>query len=475
MENYYIINRETGKLELHFSKDTYTDLPDETKARIKSVFLWGRKSGCWISRAAWPNLYHAQKLAKELALTDGGEIGERPAFADQMARKAERAEHRAERYTDHAAAAQARGEALQKPLNDMHGDIAFFTQPNINTSAGRAFTRQRERMYASFERGFEEFNKSAYWRERAQIAQHTADQTTLRDKGFIQRRIDERAADIRKLRRNIDELQRRIDSGEPVSDERQQARADQMAHWMDMLEAKLDELGYYQDALDALGGVTFNRSNLQPGDLLKLFRWPKPVRYLSGGPKNFTYEFTQPNMKLADGTMMCGKAAYADIVCKLTPPEPAAEPAEPSPEIIPGIGYSVHDGKGCADISPELFARLYAAPAGDTPSREEKLTRALQRALIAALAFGEHEDGGTCNFDSPSLDFKQAGFNQSEAENIIKRVGLNCYEWTFGRSKALVITGATFGQGNRRSEMAEAFSESLKSEGYPAGMYYQMD
>lgn len=44
----------------------------------------------------------------------------------------------------------------------MHGDIAFFTQPNINSSAGRAFANKR--MFAAYERGFEEFKKSEYYR-----------------------------------------------------------------------------------------------------------------------------------------------------------------------------------------------------------------------------------------------------------------------------------------------------------------------
>ena len=48
--NYYIQNLETGKLELHFDKEAYIALDEATKKKIKSSFLWGRKSGCWISR-----------------------------------------------------------------------------------------------------------------------------------------------------------------------------------------------------------------------------------------------------------------------------------------------------------------------------------------------------------------------------------------------------------------------------------------
>ena len=137
MDSYYIHNRETGKLELHFDKSEYDALTDEQRSEIKSAFLWGRRSGCWISRAKEPNLLRAEHVAKALGLEDGGEQGERLSFAEQQERKAERAEHRAERFEIKADAEEKRGEALQAPINRVHGDIAFFTQPNINTTAGR--------------------------------------------------------------------------------------------------------------------------------------------------------------------------------------------------------------------------------------------------------------------------------------------------------------------------------------------------
>lgn len=49
-ESYYVRNRETGKLELHFDKADYDGLTDDQKREIKGAFLWGRRSGCWISR-----------------------------------------------------------------------------------------------------------------------------------------------------------------------------------------------------------------------------------------------------------------------------------------------------------------------------------------------------------------------------------------------------------------------------------------
>ena len=330
-DDYFIVNRETGKLELHFDKATYDALTEAQRQEIKSGFLWGRRSHCWISRCKEPNLYSARRCAESLGLADAGKTGERLSFAEQMERKAERAERRADRYENRADSAHQRGEALQKPINDMHGDIAFFTQPNINTSAGRAFTRRRERMFASFDRGFEEFRKSEYWQDRAETARRTADQKELQDKGFIMRRIKERESDIRKLRKSIEHYEgyvKALDAGETPKDKygwevkqsREQLQA-QIEVWLDRLEAKLDELGYYQDALDALGGVAFSRANLKKGDLLILTRNYGVVRFLRGGPQNFTYEFTVPHMKYANGEPMQGQAAYAEIVRRADEPE----------------------------------------------------------------------------------------------------------------------------------------------------------
>ena len=42
---YYIINRETEKLELHFSKEEYQARPEADKAKIKSNFLFSKRGG----------------------------------------------------------------------------------------------------------------------------------------------------------------------------------------------------------------------------------------------------------------------------------------------------------------------------------------------------------------------------------------------------------------------------------------------
>ena len=314
-DDYFVRNLETGKLELHFAKATYTALSEDAKKRIKGAFLWGRNSGCWISRCKEPNLWDAERVAKSLGLYDAGKSGERLSYAEQMDRKAERAERRADRYEARSEAAHRQGEALQKPINDMHGDIAFFTQPNINTSAGRAFTRRRERMFAAFDRGFEEFRKSAYWQDRAKIARATAQGRQLQDKGFVMRRIKERESDIRKLQKLVTLYEGYVNTyesgetpkdhyGSPITMSAERC-AEWLEHYLDQLEAKLDELGFYQDCLDRLGGVTFSRENIKPGYIVKMKRWGN-VAVVSTGPQNFTHKTPNSPVILTD--------SYAEII-----------------------------------------------------------------------------------------------------------------------------------------------------------------
>ena len=229
--NYYIFNRETQKIELHFQKEDYMALSEELKREIHSNFLFNRKSNAWVSRAKFPNLWNAENVAKKLGLADGGKVGETLSFAEQMGRKAERAEARAAKYDEKSGKAVERAEALQKPINDMHGDIAFFTQPNINTSSGKAFSRRREKMWAAWERGYEEFKKSEYFEERAAIARETAEQTRPTDKGFIIRRINDAEKTIRAQKKNLEsyysklerieqgEIIKRIGSDNPITTE----------------------------------------------------------------------------------------------------------------------------------------------------------------------------------------------------------------------------------------------------------------
>lgn len=323
---YYIINRETEKLELHFSKEEYQALPEADKAKIKSNFLFSKRGGCWVSRAKRPNLYYAEKTAKELGAEDRGKTGELLTFEEKMARQAERAAERADRMEARSENARERAQALQAPINAMHGDIAFFTQPNINTSAGRAFTRQRERMFAAFDRGFEEFKKSEYYAERAEIARRTADQKNAGDKAFCDRRVKDAEKAVKKLRENLDHYHVMLECdamGEAQTRwDGTKIERSEIENWIDdtedRLESEISKLCYYQSCIDALGGVQFSKENIKPGYVVKIKHY-NDCTVLRTGPKHFTYR-TPSGFDLT--------AAYAEIL-EIVKAEEAKKQAHP--------------------------------------------------------------------------------------------------------------------------------------------------
>lgn len=323
---YYIINRETEKLELHFDKSEYQAFSDDQKSTIKSNFLFSRYGGCWVSRAKIPNLWRAEQVAKSLGAENQGKTGELLSFEEKMERKAARAEERAERMDARADAAEQRGEQLQKPINARRGDIAFFTQPNINTSAGRAFTRQRERMFAAFDRGFEEFKKSEYYAQRAEIARRTANLENSKDKAFCDRRVKDAQKNIKAIQKNLDhyhamlecdgmgEQQKRFD-GTPIE------RAE-IERWIEdaeeRLESEISRLCYYQSCIDEQGGVQFSKENIKPGYVVKIKHY-NDCTVLRTGPKNFTYR-TPNGFDLT--------AAYAEIL-EIVKAEETTKPTHP--------------------------------------------------------------------------------------------------------------------------------------------------
>lgn len=323
---YYIINRETDKLELHFTKEEYQALGEESKSKIKSNFLFSRRGGCWVSRAKRPNLYYAEKVAKDLGAEYQGKTGEELTFAEKIERQADRAAVRADRMEEKAAAAEQRGEQLQKPINARRGDIAFFTQPNINTSAGRAFTRQREKMFAAYDRGFEAFKKSEYYAQRAELARRTADRAHEKDKGFCDRRVKDAEKNIRAIQKNLTSyrtLLERLNSGETVKRYSGEAYEQQeVERWIEdaeeRLESEISRLCYYQSCIDDLGGVQFSKENIKPGYVVKIKHY-NDCTVLRTGPKNIIYR-TPNGFNLT--------AAYAEIL-EIVKAEEEVKPTHP--------------------------------------------------------------------------------------------------------------------------------------------------
>ena len=312
----YIFNLETTKIELYFEKSEYTTLTVEQKSELKSAFLWSRTGGCWVSRAKEPNLWRAKQIAAKLGFTEEQREGERISFSEQVERQTDRAERRAERYEQYAENAANRGAALQQSLNRMRGDIAFFTQPIIAGHAGsQAFARQRERMFAQYERGFEEYRKSEYFQNRAQTARVTADGAKYRDVAYLDRRIKECKKEIKAREKNIiyyeqtlfaienGEKKKQID-GTPITAE---IVNDWIKRELELVEKAMDKQAFLEACVDQCGGIQFSRDNIKAGYHVRLQKFGL-AEVVGAGPQNITYRILTGG---ARGMVLT--AAYAEI------------------------------------------------------------------------------------------------------------------------------------------------------------------
>jgi len=261
-EKTYHLNLETNKIELHFTKQEYKALAESQKKDLKRAYLFKKLAGAWVSKST-NNHYNAIETAKKLGFTEGEKIGQRLSYEEQLERKEERAVDRAERYIQYAHNAATRGEQLQSAFNSHRGDIAFLTQPNVNSSGGRAFTNYRNRIVERFEKGFEEYRKSEYFQQKAITANETASMQQLKDKVYLDNRIREMNASIKKLQKRIVELEARNNNSENPNYEI-------LMELLEQMEYKMDKLAFFNNKLDELGGIQYDNSNIKPGYYVKI-------------------------------------------------------------------------------------------------------------------------------------------------------------------------------------------------------------
>lgn len=105
--------------------------------------------------------------------------------------------------------------------------------------------------------------------------------------------------------------------------------------------------------------------------------------------------------------------------------------------------------------------------------RYKKLAEDLEEALAYGLKHAGTDDGGTCNFDSPTLYLPR--WDRKKVETAARVAGVGCSTWDSFSKKCYVFSVPGVGQGYTRTNAAEAVSKFLESRGYDAGMYYQMD
>lgn len=132
MQNYFIRNRDTDKLELHFDKATYKGLSSEQRTLVKNYFLFSRQAEAWVSKAkifgGITGAHYAEKIATDLGFTDAGETGERKTALQQVVATNEKADRRKEYLTsvDEDTFIEWEQYTPSDRLSDNHNSISFY-------------------------------------------------------------------------------------------------------------------------------------------------------------------------------------------------------------------------------------------------------------------------------------------------------------------------------------------------------------
>jgi len=312
----YILNRDTSKIELHFEKADYMNLSDAQKKEIKSAFLFSRQAGAWVSRSI-NNHYRALKVAESLGLSDGGKVGERLSYAEELDRKSEKAEARADRMEGYAVNAGKRAESLQASFNEHRKDWSWLTQPIIAGHAGsQAFARHKNKVMARYERGLEEYKKSDYFKERAATARGTADQVKLGDKVYLSKKMKECNKMLKMYQDHIvkyEEALHKVQQGKKLTNRSGDLLTTdyielRIADLLDKYEYEQDKFNFLEDCMNELGGVQFSKDNIKVGFIVKM-RSSGRCEIVSAGPLNVTYKILE-----GGATGMCLTESYAAIV-----------------------------------------------------------------------------------------------------------------------------------------------------------------
>ena len=102
-----------------------------------------------------------------------------------------------------------------------------------------------------------------------------------------------------------------------------------------------------------------------------------------------------------------------------------------------------------------------------------KLRDDLIKAIEAGKAADFGEDGGTCNFDAPSISLPR--WQEKKVRQAAKEAGISCFKWDLYGGARYVFTTPTNAQGNRNCRVSEAMCKALSDMQYDVLEYSSMD
>ena len=137
-----------------------------------------------------------------------------------------------------------------------------------------------------YEKGYQEYRKSDYFKEKAITAGQTASMKQLKDKRYLDNRIKECNSNLKKLQQSIvlfEDILYKKENNLPIDGFYNEKTAEQIENWLneklERMEWELDKLAFLENCLDDIGGIQYNKDNIKPGYLVKVRgRWDKVLK-----------------------------------------------------------------------------------------------------------------------------------------------------------------------------------------------------
>lgn len=248
MENYFVRNLETQKIELYFDKATYQALSEELKKDIKSNCLFSNYKKAWISRAKINNTWRLERVIKLLSLTDNGTTGEKLSFAEQVEVEQERAanrldisEQRADKANDQAHSAYERAHTL--------GNMIPFGQPIlVGHHSEKGHRAHIKKIDNAMRQSCDLTDKAKYYENKAENAEYTATGAKFNNAGYLVNRIKESQANVNVLQRRLEGKFYIYSTPKPINEE-------EKIFWSKRIEEETEKLNFYTGKLKELSAT----------------------------------------------------------------------------------------------------------------------------------------------------------------------------------------------------------------------------
>ena len=259
---YYLINLETGKLNIFSKKEAFESLSAEQRETIRRYCLWSRPQSCWISKAKSENATYLRGCLDRMGFVFKETIGERLSFEQQLERSKERAEAKAERAATKAEKSELKSKEIYRQAKNMAGQIPFGQPILVGHHSEKRDRSFRDKIHNKFGKAFEEMDKAKYYQEQAELASKEAEGKKFKDPFYLSSRIKECERDLKVCRNR---LQGKFYDHSPVS----QLTDSDKIFFEERLKQIQEKLDFYRECMRKIPGQMKEDQKSGPEKTLK--------------------------------------------------------------------------------------------------------------------------------------------------------------------------------------------------------------